>query len=576
MIFCTDKSDPMGQREPSIVVGPGNSATRVRYAVVSVAAMAAALLYLDRVCIAFAGTYIREELGLTPVQMGWVLGAFFWAYALGQVPAGWLGDRFGGRRMMTVYILAWSLFTATTAAASGLAWLIVARLAFGMAQAGAYPTATSLLSRWVPTGRRGAASSLVSLGGRFGGAAAPLLTAVLLVAFVPVTHSSRLAAGDIIDPAKLRHSLIDPNGPAASELARHVLQNWSGPRPSPDAGPQIVDGAGFATGLNRALSERALVDGVPIPLNNLPREALALVHKSVTDRTTFEVERLNRLVLEAVFPGTIRRINGDGWRPLLVLYGVSGLAVATVYWVIARDSPSRHPWCNVAEIQLIEEGVDSSGRTTAVPPASPPWRLLLRSRDLGLMSFSEFAVNLGWAFVVTLLPDYLSETFAVPIEERGTMASVPLLVGSLGMLGGGWLTDFLTRRLGLRWGRAAPNSLSKIISATAFLACLWLPSAWGVVAAMAVMAVATDLAVPTVWAFSQDIGGRHAGAALGWSNMWGNFGAALSPVVLAAAREAGGWSLAFLTAAVSFMLASVAAALVDARKPIEPVANSPR
>ena len=152
------------------------------------------------------------------------------------------------------------------------------------------------------------------------------------------------------------------------------------------------------------------------------------------------------------------------------------------------------------------------------------------------MSFSEFGANLGWAFVVTLLPDYLVETFAVPIEERGTMASVPLMVGSLGMLAGGWLTDFLTRRLGLRWGRAAPNSLSKFISAAAFLACLWLPSAWGVVAAMAVMAVTTDIAVPTVWAFSQDIGGRHAGAALGFSNMWGNMGAALSPVVLAGAR----------------------------------------
>jgi ACS family glucarate transporter-like MFS transporter len=209
------------------------------------------------------------------------------------------------------------------------------------------------------------------------------------------------------------------------------------------------------------------------------------------------------------------------------------------------------------------------------PPASPPWRLLLGSRNLTLMSFSEFGVNLGWAFVVTLLPDYLAETFAVPIEARGTMASVPLMVGSAGMLAGGWLTDFLTRRLGLRWGRAAPNSLSKFISATAFLVCLWLPSAWGVVAAMAVMAIATDLAVPTVWAFSQDIGGRHAGAALGWSNMWGNLGAALSPVVLAAAREAGGWNLAFVTAAVSFTLAAIAAAMVDATQPIEPKAGAP-
>jgi nitrate/nitrite transporter NarK len=253
-----------------------------------------------------------------------------------------------------------------------------------------------------------------------------------------------------------------------------------------------------------------------------------------------------------------------------VLYGAFGLLVAAVYWIIARDSPAQHPWCNAAEIRSIEKGTDGAARTAVGPPTAPPWRLLLYNRNLALMSFSEFGANLGWAFVVTLLPDYLVETFAVPIEERGTMASVPLMVGSVGMLAGGWLTDFLTRRLGLRWGRAAPNSLSKFISAAAFLACLWLPSAWGVVAAMAVMAVTTDLAVPTVWAFSQDIGGRNAGAALGWSNMWGNLGAALSPVVLAGAREAGGWSLAFLAAAISFILAGIAAAFVDANKPIEP------
>jgi MFS family permease len=488
---------------------------------------------------------------------------------LGQVPAGWLGDRFGGRRMMTIYILAWSLFTAATAAASGLAGLIAARLAFGLAQAGAYPTATSLLSRWVPTERRGAASSVVSIGGRLGGAAAPLLTAMLLVALVPVTRSSRVEAGDIIDPAGLRRSLVEPVGPAASELARRLLRIWPGSLPSLNTGEEVVDATGLAAGLNRALSEPALVDGIALPINNLSREASVLVRKPAGERTTQEVERLNRLVLETVFPGTIRRLNGEGWRPLLVLYGISGLVVAAIYWVVARDAPTQHPWCNAAEIRLIEEGLGDRTQTAARPPGSPPWRLLLGSRNLALMSFSEFGTNLGWAFVVTLLPDFLAERFAVPIEERGTMSSAPLMVGSLGMLAGGWLTDFLTQRIGLRWGRAAPNSLSKIISAAAFLACLWLPSAWGVVAAMAIMAVTTDLAVPTVWAFSQDIGGRHAGAALGWSNMWGNMGAALSPVVLAAAREAGGWSLAFLAATLSYLLAAVAAAFVDANKPIE-------
>jgi MFS family permease len=527
--------------------------------------MAAVLLYLDRVCIAFAGTYIREELGLSAVQMGWVLGAFFWAYALGQVPAGWLSDRFGGRRMMTVYILAWSLFTALTAGASSLAGLIAARLAFGLAQAGAYPTASAILSRWVPPAGRGTASSLVSLGGRLGGAAAPLLTALLIVWFVPVSRSTRLAVGDVIDPGGLSRQLTAPEGPTAAELARRIFRTWPGPPP----GPADESAIRLAAGMNRALTEPSLTDGVPFAPGVLPREASALARKSPGERSPAEVARLNRLGMEAAFPGTVRRLYGETWRPVLLLYGAAGLAVAAVYWFVVRDSPSQHPCGRPAEVQT-GEGRGGLGPDPA-PPAWPPWLLLVSSRNMWLMSFSEFGVNLGWAFVVTLLPDYLSEEFAVPIEARGSMAGVPLLVGSAGMLAGGWLTDALTRRLGVRWGRAAPNALSKIAAAAAFLTCLRLHSAWGVVAAMAVMAVATDLAVPSVWAFSQDVGGRHAGAAMGWSNMWGNLGAALSPVVLAAAREAGGWDTAFLAAAGSFLLAAAAAAMVDAREPLDPL-----
>src|SRR5207247_2419412 len=153
----------------------------------------------------------REELGITPVEMGWVFGAFFFSYALAQVPSGWLSDRWGARRMMVIYILGWSLFTAATGWATGLVTLLVARLAFGVGQAGAYPTAASLLSRWVPAAQRGRASSFVALGGRLGGAAASFVTAALLIAFVPSTNGSRLEADDdLLAPVPLAKALTNP------------------------------------------------------------------------------------------------------------------------------------------------------------------------------------------------------------------------------------------------------------------------------------------------------------------------------------------------------------------------------
>ena len=130
---------------------------------------------------------------------------------------------------------------------------------------------------------------------------------------------------------------------------------------------------------------------------------------------------------------------GDGWRPALALYGRRGIGGGGDLLGrrprLARDTrgPAR-------PMPTLDERV---GR-----PPRPPWRLLIASGNLWLMSFSEFGVNLGWVFVVTLLPDYLAEQFAVPIEQRGSMAGVPLLFGSVGMLAGGWVTDALTKKAG--------------------------------------------------------------------------------------------------------------------------------
>ena len=156
--------------------------TNTRYQIIGTTTLAAVMLYLDRTCIAEIAKLdaFRTELKLTDTQTGAILSAFFLAYALAQVPAGWLSDRFGARRMLPTYIILWSLCTALTGLATGFLMLLVARLIFGLAQAGCYPTAGSLIKRWTPLPTRGTASSIVSFGGRLGGAIAPLLTVLLL------------------------------------------------------------------------------------------------------------------------------------------------------------------------------------------------------------------------------------------------------------------------------------------------------------------------------------------------------------------------------------------------------------
>ncbi|MEN9636133.1 MAG: putative sulfoacetate transporter SauU [Verrucomicrobiota bacterium] len=141
------------------------------------------ILYLDRICMGeiVKSVSFNQDLNLTKEQIGTVLGSFFFAYALFQVPAGWASDRFGARVMLTIYIVLWSIFTAMTGWVTSFAGLLVARLLCGVAEAGAYPTSMALIRKWIPVDGRARASSMVALGGRIGGTLAPFLTIWMVV-----------------------------------------------------------------------------------------------------------------------------------------------------------------------------------------------------------------------------------------------------------------------------------------------------------------------------------------------------------------------------------------------------------
>ena len=146
--------------------------------------MAALWMYIDRVCLSTLADRIQKDLQFDGDQKALILGAFFLAYALCQMPAGSLADRFGQRKVLTACIAAWSVVTAMTGFVEGFLGLLLVRLLLGVAEAGAYPAAAGLVKNWAKPTERGRFSSFVALGGRGGGALAPFLTAFLAVAFV--------------------------------------------------------------------------------------------------------------------------------------------------------------------------------------------------------------------------------------------------------------------------------------------------------------------------------------------------------------------------------------------------------
>lgn len=142
--------------------------------------MAMAIAYLDRICISTAAPAIKADLALTDAQMGYVFSAFTLAYAIFEVPSGWLADRFGARAMLTRIVIWWSAMTAATGAATGFASLVALRGFFGMGEAGVLPSMTRAYGRWLPLRERGRAFGLTIMAAALGGAATqPLVVALL-------------------------------------------------------------------------------------------------------------------------------------------------------------------------------------------------------------------------------------------------------------------------------------------------------------------------------------------------------------------------------------------------------------
>src|SRR5215470_19691613 len=162
--------------------------TRVRYGVLGFACTLSMITYLDRVCFGTVAPLIQVEFGLTETQKGNLFTAFALAYALFEVPSGWLGDVFGPRKTLIRIVLWWSLFTALTGVIYPIAgWpafaflaMLMVRFLFGLGEAGAYPNIARAFHNWFPFGERGFAQGSVWMAGRFAGGATPLVVFALI------------------------------------------------------------------------------------------------------------------------------------------------------------------------------------------------------------------------------------------------------------------------------------------------------------------------------------------------------------------------------------------------------------
>ncbi|MDQ7915663.1 MFS transporter [Pseudomonas sp. 102515] len=158
-------------------------ASRVRWRIFAIIFGLTVINLVDRVSLSIAMPTIAREFQLTPAIQGLILSSFFWAYALLQIPGGWLIDRYGPRRVIGWSTGLWGVFQTLAAFATGGLSLIFARVALGAAEAPLFPAGGKLNSLWLASSERGRGAVLMDCGGPLGVALGGLLIAYLIAVF---------------------------------------------------------------------------------------------------------------------------------------------------------------------------------------------------------------------------------------------------------------------------------------------------------------------------------------------------------------------------------------------------------
>jgi MFS transporter, ACS family, glucarate transporter len=159
-----------------------HAANLKRICVVAILVVLSMITYVDRTAISTAKEAVAAELGLSDMAMGMAFSAFALGYALMQIPAGWLADKFGPRVILGGAVSIWSMLTVLTGASWSFHSLLTFIFLFGAGEAAVFPCSGRAIRNWLEPGQRGRANGAIFAGSRIGAALSyPLLVGMLAI-----------------------------------------------------------------------------------------------------------------------------------------------------------------------------------------------------------------------------------------------------------------------------------------------------------------------------------------------------------------------------------------------------------
>lgn len=254
------------------------------------------------------------------------------------------------------------------------------------------------------------------------------------------------------------------------------------------------------------------------------------------------------------------------WRAVFVLFGLMGMVWAAVWYHWFSNDPTEHHAVNPTELAIIVAGRGASG---GHHEGWALWKRLLTHRNTLPLCLMYFPNSFAFYFCITWLPTYLKEKHGFDAMSLGFFAGLPLILSVLGDLFGGVATDAVTKRFGLRLGRAGVGAAAYVLAGSAMILA-------GVIAqpvlAAWLIAVALGTSMFTLgaaWSTCLDIGGSHAGVVSATMNTSGQIGSVLSPLMVTfLLKRFGDWNLPLLVMGGLFLLGAACWGLVNPHKRI--------
>jgi len=405
--------------------------THVRYLILLMLFLVTTINYADRATISIAGSSMQKDLGIDAVTLGYIFSAFGWAYVIGQIPGGWLLDRFGSKRVYAAGIFIWSLFTLLQGFVGMMpvAWavvtLFVLRFMVGFAEAPSFPGNARIVAAWFPTAERGTASAIF--------------------------NSAQYFATALFAP----------------------LMGWI--------------------------------------------------------------------------------VYSFGWEHVFVVMGVLGIVFAGI-WMKTIYNPKEHPRISAAEIEHIASNGGLVDMDQSKGSGGPKWNYiaqLLTNRMMVGVYLGQYCINAITYFFLTWFPVYLVQERGMTILKAGFIASLPAIMGFVGGVLGGVISDWLLRRgNSLTLARKLPIVCGLMLS-TSMVLCNYVSAEWMVVGFMTLAFFGKGLGA-LGWAVVSDTSPKQiAGLSGGLFNTFGNIASITTPIVIGYIISATGsfkWALVYVGA----------------------------